>query len=113
MPSLYVHIPFCQRKCVYCDFYSIETVSLMDSFLDALDTEIALAAPAGEGVSFDTLFFGGGTPSLLAPSQLERVMRSLRRAFAIGDGAEVTLETNPGTVSREKLTDYRSLGVNR
>jgi oxygen-independent coproporphyrinogen-3 oxidase len=113
MPSLYVHIPFCQRKCVYCDFYSIETVSLMDSFLDALDAEIALAAPAGEGVSFDTLFFGGGTPSLLAPSELERVMRSLRAAFAIGEHAEITLETNPGTVSLEKLRAYRSLGVNR
>ena len=113
MPSLYVHIPFCQRKCVYCDFYSIETVSLMDSFLDALDTEIALAAPAGEGVSFDTLFFGGGTPSLLAPRELERVMRSLRRAFAIGDDAEITLETNPGTVTPGKLREYRALGVNR
>jgi oxygen-independent coproporphyrinogen-3 oxidase len=113
MPSLYVHIPFCQRKCVYCDFYSIETVSLMDSFLDALDAEIALAAPAGTGVTFDTLFFGGGTPSLLAPSELERVMRSLRSAFAIGENAEITLETNPGTVSLEKLRDYQSLGVNR
>jgi oxygen-independent coproporphyrinogen-3 oxidase len=113
MSSLYVHIPFCQRKCVYCDFYSIETVTLMDAFLDALDAEIALAAPAGEGVSFDTLFFGGGTPSLLAPAQLERVMRSLRGAFEIRGDAEITLETNPGTVSIEKLRDYRSLGVNR
>jgi oxygen-independent coproporphyrinogen-3 oxidase len=113
MSSLYVHIPFCQRKCVYCDFYSIETVSLMETFLDALDTEIALVAPVGEGVSFDTLFFGGGTPSLLAPSELERVMRSLRSAFAIRGDAEITLETNPGTVSLEKLRQYRSLGVNR
>ena len=113
MSSLYVHIPFCQRKCVYCDFYSIETVSLMETFLDALDTEIALVGPVGEGVSFDTLFFGGGTPSLLAPSELERVMRSLRSAFAIRGDAEITLETNPGTVSLEKLRQYRSLGVNR
>jgi oxygen-independent coproporphyrinogen-3 oxidase len=113
MPSLYVHIPFCQRKCVYCDFYSIETVSLMDSFLDALETEIALAAPAGEGVSFDTLFFGGGTPSLLAPRELERIMRSFRSAFVIREDAEITLETNPGTVSPGKLRDYLSLGVNR
>lgn len=113
MPSLYVHIPFCQRKCVYCDFYSIETLALMDSFLDALDTEIALTAPAGKGVQFDTLFFGGGTPSLLSPPQLERVMRSLRRAFAIAEDAEITLETNPGTVSPGKLRDYLSLGVNR
>jgi oxygen-independent coproporphyrinogen-3 oxidase len=113
MPSLYVHIPFCQRKCVYCDFYSIETVSLMDSFLDALDTEISLAAPAGEGVSFDTLFFGGGTPSLLSARQLERVIGSLRGAFAFREDAEVTLETNPGTVTPGKLRDYRALGVNR
>jgi oxygen-independent coproporphyrinogen-3 oxidase len=113
MPSLYVHIPFCQRKCVYCDFYSIETVALMDSFLDSLDTEIALSAPSGEGVSFETLFFGGGTPSLLSPAQLERVMRSLRSAFRITAGAEITVETNPGTVSFENLRDYLSLGVNR
>jgi oxygen-independent coproporphyrinogen-3 oxidase len=85
----------------------------MDSFLEALEKEIALAAPAGEGVSFATLFFGGGTPSLLDPAELERVMRSLRSAFAITADAEITLETNPGTVTREKLRDYRSLGVNR
>ncbi len=113
MPSLYVHIPFCQRKCIYCDFYSIETVTLMEGFLDALDAEIALASPVGDGETFDTLFFGGGTPSLLAPSELERVMRSLRRAFTLDRDAEITLETNPGTVSLEKLRDYRSLGVNR
>ena len=113
MSSLYVHIPFCQRKCVYCDFYSIEAVALMDEFLDALDKEIALSAPAGAGVSFDTLFFGGGTPSLLAPAQLERLMASLRAAFTLAAGAEITLESNPGTISAEKLRDYRSLGVNR
>lgn len=113
MPSLYVHIPFCQRKCVYCDFYSVETVGMMEEFLGALRTEIALGARAGEGTRFDTLFFGGGTPSLLTPSQLEGVLGALRRAFLITDDAEVTLETNPGTVSPGTLRDYRSLGVNR
>jgi oxygen-independent coproporphyrinogen III oxidase len=113
MPSLYVHIPFCTRKCVYCDFYSIETVALMEGFLGALEKEIALSADAGKGEVFDTLFFGGGTPSLMAVSQLDRVMRSLRSAFAIAPGAEITLEANPGTVSRETLSGYRSLGVNR
>jgi len=113
MASLYVHIPFCQRKCVYCDFYSIETLPLMEGFLDALEREIALAAPRGNGVSFDTLFFGGGTPSLLSVAQLGRVMGALREAFAIRPGAEITLETNPGTVSLETLLGYRSLGVNR
>ncbi len=113
MPSLYVHIPFCERKCAYCDFYSIETVSLMETFLDALGREIDIAAPSAKGVVFDTLFFGGGTPSLLSPAQLERVMRRMRDAFTIRGGAEITLETNPGTVTREKLADYLSLGVNR
>jgi oxygen-independent coproporphyrinogen-3 oxidase len=113
MPSLYVHIPFCQRKCVYCDFYSVETVGMMDAFLEALRAEIALGARAGEGARFDTLFFGGGTPSLLTPSQLQGVMEALRGAFRLTEDAEVTLETNPGTVSRETLRDYRSLGVNR
>ena len=113
MPSLYVHIPFCQRKCVYCDFYSIETVSLMESFLDALALEIELGAGAAPGVVFDTLFFGGGTPSLLDPTQLSRVMDALRGAFQIRPGAEITLETNPGTVTPGKLREFRSLGVNR
>jgi len=113
MPSLYVHIPFCQRKCIYCDFYSIETVSLMESFLDALCTEIALSAETARGVVFDTLFFGGGTPSLLAPGQLSRVMEALHGAFTIDPGAEISLETNPGTVTPEKLSAFRSLGINR
>ena len=113
MPSLYVHIPFCQRKCVYCDFYSVEAVGMMDAFLDALRAEIALGARTGEGAHFDTLFFGGGTPSLMTPSQLEGVMVALRGAFRFTEDAEVTLETNPGTVTRETLRDYRSLGVNR
>ncbi len=113
MASLYVHIPFCQRKCAYCDFYSIETVALMDGFLDALVREIALTAPRGRGMTFGTLFFGGGTPSLLSVAQLGRVMSALHGAFAIRPDAEITLETNPGTVSLGTLRGYRSLGVNR
>lgn len=102
MSSLYVHIPFCERKCVYCDFYSLETVSLMETFLRALLREITLCAPAGKGESFDTIFFGGGTPSLLSPHELERILNALHTAFAIDRDAEITLETNPGTVSKEK-----------
>ena len=113
MPSLYIHIPFCQRKCAYCDFYSIETVALTETFLDALETELALGAPGASGAEFDTLFFGGGTPSLLDPGQLARIMRRVRDMYEIRDDAEITLEANPGTVSPEKLRAYRSLGVNR
>lgn len=113
MASLYLHIPFCERKCVYCDFYSIENIAPMDSFLASLDREIALAADQGGGTEFDTVFFGGGTPSLLAPAQLEKILGRLFGTFAIARDAEVTLETNPGTVTPEKLAAYRSLGINR
>lgn len=113
MASLYLHIPFCERKCVYCDFYSIENIAPMDSFLASIDREITLYAEQGAGTEFDTVFFGGGTPSLLAPAQLEKLLSRLHGTFVIAPDAEVTLETNPGTVSQEKLAAYRALGINR
>jgi oxygen-independent coproporphyrinogen-3 oxidase len=113
MASLYLHIPFCERKCVYCDFYSIENLAPMDSFLKSIDREITLYAGEGAGTEFDTVFFGGGTPSLLTPAQLEKLLDRLYGTFSIAPDAEVTLETNPGTVNREKLAAYRSLGINR
>jgi oxygen-independent coproporphyrinogen III oxidase len=113
LASLYIHIPFCEKKCLYCDFYSIETLAPMDEFLKALDMEIAAGAERGAGVRFDTVFFGGGTPSLLTPAQLQRILSSLRSSYSIAPDAEVTLETNPGTVTPGKLSAFRSLGVNR
>jgi oxygen-independent coproporphyrinogen III oxidase len=113
LTSLYVHIPFCERKCLYCDFYSVENTELIEDFLAALTREISLRQAGTEDVTFETLFFGGGTPSLLTPRQLERILSCLHAAFRIAPIAEVTLETNPGTVTEEKLRAYRSLGVNR
>jgi len=113
VPSLYVHIPFCERKCVYCDFYSIENVSRIDQFISALLHEINMYAHPGGEVEFETIFFGGGTPSLLTPEQLQSVLEQLHRTFRIRHDAEVTVETNPGTVTKERLAEYRTLGVNR
>jgi oxygen-independent coproporphyrinogen-3 oxidase len=113
MPSLYVHIPFCEKKCLYCDFYSVENVSAMDDFLEALVLEIARYSPYGEARRFDTVFFGGGTPSLLRPEQLQIVLSQLRNRFDILPDAEITLETNPGTADARTLRAYRDLGVNR
>lgn len=113
MTSLYVHIPFCERKCLYCDFYSVEKSELMEDFLGALTREITLLRTETGQVTFETLFFGGGTPSLLAPRQLESILTRLHAAFRIAPDAEVALETNPGTVTEEKLRAYRALGVNR
>ncbi|MBM2845182.1 MAG: Heme chaperone HemW [Bacteroidetes bacterium] len=85
----------------------------MDPFLAALRREIDTYASYGDGVVFETVFFGGGTPSLLTPAQLESILSRLHRTFAIASDAEITVETNPGTVTPEKLAAYRSLGVNR
>jgi oxygen-independent coproporphyrinogen III oxidase len=113
LASLYLHIPFCEKKCLYCDFYSIETLGPMEDFLKGLQVEMESYAWRGQGTSYDTVFFGGGTPSLLTPEQLERILSSLRANYSIADGAEVTLETNPGTITPEKLAAFRSLGINR
>ena len=121
MASIYLHIPFCEHKCLYCDFYSIAPAesqedfsALTDSFLQALSTEIDLRAQESrENVAYETIFFGGGTPSLLSPKQIETILNQLAARFTISPNAEITLETNPGTVDREKLKAFRSAGINR
>jgi len=111
--SLYVHIPFCERKCRYCDFYSVADTEGVEDFLAALRREIFLRNDRFGAASYETIYFGGGTPSLLAPRQLQTVLACLRAAFRIAPEAEITIEVNPGTVTRESLAAYRSLGVNR
>ncbi len=114
MASLYLHIPYCEKKCIYCDFYSIDNMSSIEQFLDALEKELTMYAEQySSRESFETIFFGGGTPSLLPPSTLERILKALHSHYRIDSGAEITVETNPGTVDAEKLRGYRSLGVNR
>jgi oxygen-independent coproporphyrinogen III oxidase len=118
MPGLYIHIPFCEKKCIYCSFYSIEALEGKERFLDAIVREIDMRAELLEGDpdaprSYETVFFGGGTPSLLSPDELGRIMRRLRERFTIEPDAEITMECNPGTLNRDWLTGYRDLGVNR
>jgi len=121
MASLYLHIPFCERKCIYCDFYSIapQDVSgsndaLIGRFLSCLKEEIALRAQEDRfRVSYETIYVGGGTPSLLSPSIIGELLSLLAGSFTIERDAEITLETNPGTVDLTKLRAFRSAGVNR
>jgi oxygen-independent coproporphyrinogen-3 oxidase len=110
--GLYVHIPFCSSRCSYCDFATgIYQAELAERYVRALTQEVETTPVAGERV--DTIYFGGGTPSLLAPSQLERILASLCKRFAVDAETEITLEINPGSVDAEKLREFRSLGVNR
>ncbi len=109
--GLYLHIPFCLKKCPYCDFYSLSAPERHEDFLSALKTEMALAAdfPA----RFDTLYLGGGTPTILAVVQIEGLLDAARRHFTLLEDAEITIEANPGTLSRGKLAALRRAGVNR
>lgn len=112
--SLYIHIPFCDHKCIYCDFYSIITSDNIDNFLKALKTEIDFYANIYSSDRIVTsLFFGGGTPSLMSPEYIDEIIRYSKQKFKFDDNAEITLETNPGTVNKEKLIAFRNCGVNR
>jgi oxygen-independent coproporphyrinogen-3 oxidase len=109
--GLYVHIPFCLRKCCYCDFYSISDLSQTSGFLAALKREMQMNS--GTPLVFDTLYIGGGTPSVLPPEAIGQIIETAGRYFSIASDAEKTLEVNPGTVTLENLSEYRKFGVNR
>jgi len=113
--SIYLHIPFCTHRCGYCDFNTYaRQESLIPDYVTALCIEIRqLAANAGSRLPIHTIFFGGGTPSLLPIPQLERILQALDEAFKFQPAAEISLEANPGTLSADYLTGLRSLGFNR
>ena len=112
--SLYLHIPFCDHKCSYCDFNSYAGLErLIPAFTDTLVHELRAWAPELRGRSIPTVFFGGGTPSLMPLPALERVLDTIRAEYALARGAEVSLEANPGTVDEPYLRGLLDLGVNR
>jgi oxygen-independent coproporphyrinogen III oxidase len=112
--AIYIHIPFCDHKCIYCDFYSIITTDNIFPFRKALKNEIDYYAGLySNGNIFISVYFGGGTPSLMEPLYIEDILNKLDKNFSISSNAEITLETNPGTVDKNKLRDFLSIGVNR
>lgn len=114
MAGLYVHIPFCIKKCDYCDFVSFSSDEVPDEYVDALLKEIGMVSALPDRPrTFDSIFFGGGTPSLLSGGQLAVIMDALQNQFDVSRDAEVSLECNPGTASAEKLRAYHNAGVNR
>lgn len=120
MYSLYFHIPFCAHRCAYCDFNTYAgQEALIPAYVDALCKEVEFVGarfPTNRPSDYSTIgtiFFGGGTPSLLSPSQFDSIFRSIRANFNLTDDAEITIEANPGTVSFADLQALRSIGINR
>lgn len=110
MRGLYVHIPFCARKCAYCDFYSVpDRLDLIDAYVDA----VLLEAGAYAGLSFHTLYLGGGTPSLLGARALRKLVTRLGHAFDMSDLVEATIEVNPESASARLLEVAREVGIDR
>ncbi len=112
--ELYIHIPFCIRKCAYCDFLSAPAApEVQEAYVGQLLQEIAASKKLPEDYEAVTVFFGGGTPGILKGELLCSILRALRDRFSVREDAEITVEANPGTVSRDKLVQYREAGVNR
>ena len=114
--ALYIHIPFCEKRCVYCDFYTVAGVSSrIPDYVAALKKEIVRRAADSfwPRQRFATIFFGGGTPSLLSPQQIAEILDAVFASFQFEKHPEITIEANPGTLTSEQLARYRSAGVNR
>lgn len=112
--ELYIHIPFCAKKCAYCDFLSAPAgIGVQRSYVEQLINEISCQSARYLGYHVTSVYLGGGTPSLLEPHEIEAVMNQVRRGFRVEEDAEVTMEANPGTVTLEKLKAYAEGGINR
>lgn len=112
--AVYIHIPFCEHKCIYCDFYSIITKDNITSFLQTLIKEINHYADLHSSQrSIVSIFLGGGTPSLMTPAYISEIIELVNKRFEVSADVEITLETNPGTVEQTKLKEFYEIGINR
>ena len=112
--AIYIHIPFCDHKCIYCDFYSIISYENVASYLTALKQEIAYySGKYNDEREIISIYFGGGTPSFMKPEYISEIINEIKSQFNVRENAEVTLETNPGTVDSDKLKRFLKCGINR
>jgi putative oxygen-independent coproporphyrinogen III oxidase len=113
--SLYVHLPWCVRKCPYCDFnsHAVQEQLPVDAYLQALSDDLAAQAPGVAGREVISVFLGGGTPSLFPPAAIDSLLARVRAVLTLASAAEVTMEANPGTIERGRFAEYRAAGINR
>ena len=113
MAGIYIHIPFCKSKCAYCNFFSLASESKINDYVEALKKEIVLRKNYLGGEIVKTIYFGGGTPSLLSVKNIEEILELLNKNYEIVSSPEITLEINPDTIDREKMSSLKKIGVNR
>jgi oxygen-independent coproporphyrinogen-3 oxidase len=113
MAGIYLHVPFCKKKCIYCDFYSIGTLNMIPQYPNLIQQELVLRKGFIGDVPIDTIYFGGGTPSLLSPPMVAHVLNGISKWFKISENAEITIEANPDDLNKELLLNYFSSGINR
>lgn len=113
MAGIYIHIPFCKQACTYCNFYFSTNLDLQNDFTAALLNEIALRRAYIQDETIETIYFGGGTPSLLSPQAIHEILKSLGSHFRIGQNPEITLETNPDDIDISNLDKWKKAGINR
>jgi len=109
--GLYIHIPFCLKKCIYCDFYSETDLSHKKRFIHALLREMEMISPLP--FCFDTIYIGGGTPSIFEPTEINQILKAAKNSFTFQTAPETTIEANPGTIDIDRLKAYRAAGINR
>ena len=113
MSGIYIHVPFCRRKCIYCAFYSVALLSRKQDYLDALRCEIEQTQDYLASREIDTVYLGGGTPTLLSISEIESILTKIRRYYKLNPDGEFTIEANPEQLSKTYLKDLLNLGINR
>ncbi len=113
MAGLYIHIPFCRKKCHYCNFYSLASVKYLDSFYDALLEEIYIQRKYLEGKNIQSIYFGGGTPTFVNPDIIRQALQSISKYYSIVVDPEITLEANPDDINNSLLREYKDIGINR
>lgn len=113
MSGIYIHIPFCYKRCIYCDFFLVTNLELIENFLSSLKKEISLTSKNYKDEKFDSIYFGGGTPSILSIEQITSIIMEVKQNFNVSDDAEVTLEANPENLKGADLKALREAGVNR
>ncbi len=114
MAGIYIHVPFCKQKCTYCDFASYpKEIGKIDAYFACLYREIKGRGAQLKGKVFDTVYFGGGTPSIAPAKYISGAIKQIKNCFTLSDNPEITIEINPGTVDEEKIAEYKKAGINR